>query len=179
MTAQIKALIKQSKGFTLIELLVVIGILGVLAAALIATIDPFEQIRKAQDTNVKDIAVQYVDANVRYYTTHSVLPWGVAAANCNAGAAPSTTPVNLGANGMAGCLNAMIADGELKSAFTGVTTALSALSVVGTTESVTACFMPVSKAQKSDPNTKYNADGSLNQTGQCGPASTTCYWCTF
>ena len=33
------------KGFTLIELLVVIGILGILATSLIATIDPFEQLR--------------------------------------------------------------------------------------------------------------------------------------
>jgi len=37
------------KGFTLIELLVVIGILGVLAAALLVTIDPLEQFARGRD----------------------------------------------------------------------------------------------------------------------------------
>ena len=52
----LKKLVKQKKGFTLIELLVVIGILGILAAALVATIDPFEQLNKAQDSTVKNMA---------------------------------------------------------------------------------------------------------------------------
>ena len=50
-------LFKNSKGFTLIELLVVIGILGVLAAALIATIDPFEQI-KINEKIVKKLSMK-------------------------------------------------------------------------------------------------------------------------
>ena len=37
------------KGFTLIELLIVIAILGILAIALLATLDPFEQLRKSRD----------------------------------------------------------------------------------------------------------------------------------
>ena len=75
--------LKNQKGFTLIELLVVIGILGVLATALVTTIDPFEQLRKAQDANVKNALVEYVNANLRYYTTHNNLPWGVTAASGN------------------------------------------------------------------------------------------------
>ena len=162
------------KGFTLIELLVVIGILGVLAAALIATIDPFEQIRKAQDTNVKDIAVQYVDANVRYYTTHNLLPWGFTA-SCNGQSAPGG--ITLGAAGMAGCLTSLVYDGELKPAFTGVTAALSSIVITGTSDSVTACFQPVSKAQLSDPNTKYTQNGSINAS--CPSQTAGCYWCTY
>ena len=37
----------QNKGFTLIELLIVIALLGALAVGLLATIDPFEQLKKA------------------------------------------------------------------------------------------------------------------------------------
>jgi len=33
-----------NKGFTLMELLIVIGVLGILAAGLLAAIDPFEQL---------------------------------------------------------------------------------------------------------------------------------------
>jgi len=41
------------KGFTLIELLVVIGILGILAAALLATINPIAQLQKSNDAHRK------------------------------------------------------------------------------------------------------------------------------
>ena len=170
--------LKRNTGFTLIELLVVIGILGVLAAALIATIDPFEQIRKAQDTNVKDIGVQFVDANVRYYTTHSVLPWSVDT-NCNGKAGSLSQTTQLAASNLTGCLTALVNDGEIKSAFTTVTSALSALTVNGTANSITACFLPTSKAQKTDPNTKYNPDGSVNASCPSNTPGVTCYWCTF
>lgn len=40
---------KNKKGFTLIELLIVIAILGVLAASLLAFIDPFEQLARTRD----------------------------------------------------------------------------------------------------------------------------------
>ncbi|HVA96274.1 MAG TPA: type II secretion system protein GspG [Candidatus Acidoferrales bacterium] len=41
------------RGFTLIELLVVLGILGILAAALLATINPVAQLEKSNDARRK------------------------------------------------------------------------------------------------------------------------------
>lgn len=41
------------KGFTLIELLVVVGILGVLSAGFLTTLNPFEQARKGRDSRRK------------------------------------------------------------------------------------------------------------------------------
>src|SRR5258708_8398222 len=38
-----------TKGFTLIELIIVIGVLGVLAAALLIAIDPVEQLNRGRD----------------------------------------------------------------------------------------------------------------------------------
>ncbi len=61
---------KGKKGFTLIELLVVIGILGILAVGLLAAIDPFEQLKKGRDTNLRNVTVEYVNACTRYYATH-------------------------------------------------------------------------------------------------------------
>ncbi|MSU26267.1 MAG: type II secretion system protein, partial [Candidatus Levybacteria bacterium] len=66
---------QKNKGFTLIELLVVIGILGILVATLVATINPFEQIKKASDSNTKNVAVEYLNANIRYYTNHTEFPF--------------------------------------------------------------------------------------------------------
>ena len=162
--------VRSAAGFTLIELLVVIGILGVLAAALVATIDPFEQLKKANDANVKNTAVEFIDANIRYYTTHSHMPW---ASGCNNTQAPTNATLY---PGLKDCLNSLIDDGELKAAFTTVTGVLSAIIVNGTDQDVTACFQPQSKAERNDANASFNSAG-VPTTG-CGPTSTSCYWCS-
>jgi prepilin-type N-terminal cleavage/methylation domain-containing protein len=41
---------QENKGFTLIELIIVIGVLGVLAAALLVAIDPLEQLARGRDS---------------------------------------------------------------------------------------------------------------------------------
>ena len=47
------------KGFTLIELLIVIALLGALAVGLLATIDPFEQLKKGRDTSKKNTVSEF------------------------------------------------------------------------------------------------------------------------
>ncbi len=185
---------KKAAGFTLIELLVVIGILGILAAALIATIDPFEQLKKAQDANVKNTAVEFVNANIRYYTTHNTLPWtdinnaavGACTTLTTAGTPITVAPIPLygGASNTAAtnCLQGLIADGELKTGFTTVTDTLKAIYVssneVDATNTVVACFKPQSKSQAKDANCKFNQDGTPNATATHTPGDPNeCYWC--
>ncbi|HVT01059.1 MAG TPA: type II secretion system protein [Patescibacteria group bacterium] len=182
---KIAAQIKKNfnKGFTLIELLVVIGILGILAAALVATIDPFEQLNKATDSNTKNVAVEFLNAGIRYYTTHSAFPWDSVAnggADCMSGTT-DLTGTTLGS--MTACLTTLIGEGELKSGFTTATGIISKVIVNENGSNVTMCFKPVSKAQQRDANAKFNADGTANgscpggATNPVGP-SATCYWCT-
>lgn len=170
-----KLRISSQKGFTLIELLVVIGILGILAAALVATIDPFEQLKKANDANVKNTAVEFIDANIRYYTTHTHMPW--AAGGCNLGVAP--TGVVLYPT-LTSCLLSLYNDGEIKGAFTTVTGVLSSIIVTGSAQNVTACFQPLSRSGRSDSNATFLSTGvpDANPTADCGPTSTSCYWCS-
>ena len=175
-------LFKNSKGFTLIELLVVIGILGVLAAALIATIDPFEQIKKANDTNSKNTAVEFVDANIRYYTTHSVLPWASGSAGyvTSCGSSDATLTGASAKKCIGDSTSGLIGDGELKPAFINATTVLATINYTGTATSVIACFQPTSKSQLNDPNTIYDNAGNAASSSSCkskGGTSTTCYWC--
>lgn len=173
-----------TKGFTLIELLVVIGILGILATALIATIDPFEQLKKAQDSNVKNSMVEYLNANLRYFTTHNGMPW---ADTLNQGGYPgcgdnvgggivSAATLNTGSG--ANCVLALVQDGELKPTYTTATNITKEITVFGDSNTVTACFKPASKSGQRDPNTKYSAaavtvSGCVSQTA----GGTNCYYC--
>jgi prepilin-type N-terminal cleavage/methylation domain-containing protein len=170
----LKKLFKQKKGFTLIELLVVIGILGILAAALVATIDPFEQLNKAQDANTKNTLVEFVDANIRYYSSQLALPWNDPNATaCEALSSTIYSGVSL-VNVMP-CVSQLVADSEVKDSFTTVTGILQQINIHGSATDVTACFQPKSKADKVASDVTWNSTGTANA---CSPTSGTCYWCS-
>lgn len=173
------------KGFTLIELLVVIGILGILAAGLLAAIDPLEQFRKGADTNKKSTSLELVNALTRYYAVHGAMPWAAAGGdvNCNAGITDTPAAVQVSGLGAASsfgpCIDVLYNEGELKKTFATQFQILTKLYVTQTapSPSVTAavCFDPESKSESSRPETKYSQD----PTGAaCDPTTTTtCYWC--
>jgi prepilin-type N-terminal cleavage/methylation domain-containing protein len=170
------------KGFTLIELLIVIAILGVLAAALIATIDPFEQIKKSTDARTKDLATQFLEANVRYFANHNALPWSATAnggANCYTG---GNTLSATSLSTLTTCIQTLISEGELKQSFTN-SPDLSSVTITNpnpqtnnASDSI-ICFLPKSKAQQKDANTKYNQNGSTATNCQSQGGTAACYWC--
>lgn len=177
-----------SRGFTLIELLVVIGVLGIMATALVATIDPVEQIRKAQDSNVKNASIEYINAMVRYYATHQYYPWDLKNTirpNCNTNA--TVTKLNAGIQvytstdaGMNECTGSLIDEKELKGGFitdiNNITSKVYLSQQSVPSGDVTVCFLPTSKSQKVDSNTKYAQNGNPH-SGACTIDSTDCYWC--
>lgn len=170
-----------SLGFTLVELLVVIGVLGLLAAGLLATIDPLEQLRKGADTNRRSTAQELVNALTRYYGNHSAMPWEAGGAGCNGGNPPTASIVSnvAAASAFGDCLTALINDGELKSTFGIQYSILKWLYITETSPSpniqVAVCYDPESKAESRKSDTKF----SQNPTGPaCDPTtSTSCYWC--
>lgn len=193
---KLKKLFIISSGFTLIELLVVIGILGVLAAALVATIDPFEQLKKADDAKLKNISVEFQTALVRYYTTHSSFPWNDAnsiAANtntaCTALGTAAITGQQLSVAAVKACIDnaggaSLISEGELKASFTSNLSDLGKVYVTwdpANSTNVVVCFSPTSRSQKGAPETKWTANTGGTIGAAC-PSSTapdgTCFWCT-
>lgn len=62
-------------GFTMIELLVVIAVIGILAVALLSTLNPLEQIRKGRDTRTRADMSQLLGAVERYNASLGYFPW--------------------------------------------------------------------------------------------------------
>lgn len=86
-------------GFTMIELLVVIAVIGVLAVAVLSSINPIEQINKGRDTRTRSDAAQLVNAIDRYFATQEKYPWN----NTNTACGPTACAPALGqATGEAG-----------------------------------------------------------------------------
>lgn len=190
--------LRTNRGFTLIELLVVIGILGILAAALVATIDPFEQLKKADDSKIKNIVVEFQNSNVRYFTTHTSFPWNDQNSIDNATNDTCTALVagiagsDLNTGGLLACLGtptqkaSLIGEGELKESFTSNTNDLAKVFVEwapGSASTLTVCFSPTSKSQKASPETRFDSHGDAAAGAALGcPDSTLddgiCYWCT-
>lgn len=82
---------------------------------------------------------------------------------------------------MKSCLTDLVADGEIKAAFTTATGILSSIIVTGGTNAITACFLPTSKSGQRDGNARYSAAGVVQSSGclsQPG-GSTACYWCSL
>ena len=76
-------MIKNNKGFTLIELLVVVGLIGLLAAVIVASLNRARS--KGSDAAVKqDLASIRTQANL-YYVGTGVNTYGATGASCAAG----------------------------------------------------------------------------------------------
>lgn len=171
----------QSRGFTLIELLIVIALLGALAVGLIGALDPFEQLKKGADTGTRDLVNQVQTAIIRYYSVKNQMPW-------------TTNPTKEALNGadMVVAITNMIAAGEVRSDFNTIeagslanvwVTGIGA--IAGENPTAAVCYKPTSKSFQSDPNTKYQKDGTLAAGGtdnlNCKSATPAgpddCYWC--
>ena len=153
---------KQHAGFTLIELLIVIALLGALAVGLLATVDPFEQLKKGTDTSTRNTVSEMYNAYIRYYATRNQFPW------------ISTEQVGVTANSAemtddpSGYITQVIDSGELKADFRelagGALTKIlvtSPTSADGISREVAVCFMPESKSFKGEENVKYDASANI------------------
>lgn len=174
-------------GFTLVELLIVIALLGVLAAAVLAAINPLEQANRARDTRMKSDASQLLAAIDRYYVASDHFPWYVVGGQTDNGPygfVSAKTP-GVGLCNDTGCggtnYGALILNNELKSEFANrdfIKAADSAETDLlyigkgdsGTTEiavSVYACWVPRSKSERQ------KATKSIDTTGPTMTTRTT------
>jgi len=171
------------KGFTLVELLIVIALLGALAIGLIGALDPFEQLKKGQDTGVRDLVNQVQTAVLRYYATTNAMPWTDQTASFTSTAMTTAALTTAIVN--------MITAGEVKSNFSEIyknSLANVWVSYVPMTQTssveVRVCYQPGSKSFQVDPATKYDRAGveNTNTSGASAckskdAAGIQCHWC--
>ena len=157
------------KGFTLIELLIVIALLGALAVGLLATIDPFEQLKKGRDTSSRNTVSEFYNSNLRYYAIRSEFPWGT---NATSGSLDTMTTF----------IQTLVDAGELKERFVDLigTNQLRNIWINSTSrEHLAVCFDPESKSFEVDLNTIYDQSGATGQTDckALGGADRACFFC--
>lgn len=169
---------KRSAGFTLIELLIVIALLGALAVGLLATIDPFEQLKKGRDTSIRNTVSEFYNANLRYYSTKGYFPWGQGE-TFNAMSLTDSAMTDASS----GYVKKLIDAGELKNKFidlAGVGNLAKVFVTSTSDESEAVCFKPESKSFQNDPNTIYDdegGDGTDCKGAASGAATGDCYFC--
>jgi prepilin-type N-terminal cleavage/methylation domain-containing protein len=166
-------------GFTLIELLIVIALLGTLAVALLAALDPLEQIKKGNDTGVRNTVSEIQGAFLRYYAIKGgKMPWG------DTGTMGWGTIGTLTTGSLYQYMQSLVDAGELKSDFgTLAGDNLSKIYMTGFTTSsdskVAVCYIPTSKSFKTDISTKWGTGngGTVPAGTGCNTATSSCYWC--
>lgn len=172
-----------SRGFTLIELLVVIGILGILAAALIATIDPFEQLRKANDTTSRNTSSEFLSAVTRYYGSKGAYPWSTVAEGGELCVAQyPAAGASLDQSTISPCVTTLINQGELKASFANAGNVLKTVKVFQSslTDPLRVCYTPTSKNGQEDATAIYSTTTGLQTTGcksQSATGGNTCMVC--
>ncbi len=192
-----KARFLWQKGFTLVELLIVIALIGVLAVAVLAAINPLEQLNRARDTGMESDASQLLAAIDRYYASHEEFPWVAVGEVANNDA--SYGFVSAKAQGVGVCGAACTTDGvllealELKSEFrsrrfitaedSASTELLYIGKATGASSSVYACWVPRSRSNRGKATktltlgspTLGTADDCLTRT--YGDLATSCVVC--
>lgn len=153
-----------SRGFTLIELLIVIGVIAILAVAVLAAIDPVEQLRKADDSRRRADTVEVLKALDRYKTMFAEYPWGSSSVVTRCpqfNGVPATCPLNGPID-----VTALITLQEVKP-----TIADRALEEYFITEHPSTqafvCFQPTSRAFSNASIAMFDAEGNLCPT--CNP----------
>lgn len=169
----------KNSGFTLIELIVIMGILAILAATLIALLNPGEQIKKAKDATIQAATLEYRNSANRYAASFHAYPWDSVSdggSDCLGGI---YNPAGILAANIEACNNALINAGEMSPSINDKVDIRTGLYITEDSSSsptkLMVCYKPSSRHNINDPMTKYTSSGQPT----CTVGSGDCYWCSY
>ena len=153
----------------LITLPLFLAIAGIIVALTVATADPFKNLAKAQDANVKSTGEELSKALFSYYNQNEAFPWNNSVATTSAQVCVSPQNAYVNTTFMP-CVQALIEDNQLKSGFISpliVDEILSKLVVNDTGSSYSVCYLP----------TVQSADSIYSIEGNSCTSKGNCYVC--
>lgn len=168
-------------GFTMIELLVVIAILGILAATVLAAINPVEAINRGRDNAVRADAAKLVGAIDQFYVSNLTYPWLVTSGSYTAPTGWTVdTAFTAGINNNYLWLSAAEGTGEMKAGFRQALAARAASGTqdllvfkpagAGIGQTTYVCFIPMSRTVKQEAAD--NCNNGKTPGGTNGPPAT-------
>jgi len=174
---------RKSYGFTLIELIIVMAVIGILATAVLAAINPIEQLKKGRDTGKKADSAEFLNATERYYATFQCYPWDYDGTTCaSSPAAVSNIQMDTMDDGAArGAVNYALKEmstetNEIKAQFLTRGSLKKLYVTKDDVDLVHVCFEPESKTFR--VLAKYQRDGSTTCTpGTFNGTATSCHIC--
>lgn len=138
---------RSDRGFTMIELLVVIAVIGVLAVAVLSSINPIEQINKGRDTRLRSDSEQLINAADRYFAIHEEYPWDTESGTTT----PEDAYTHNNGAGEWGWLQLLVDTAEVKAGFTNRVENDDIIRVFKAADenaTMYACYLPSSQAFK-------------------------------
>lgn len=153
-----------ASGFTLIEILIIIALLSAFVLGLIATIDPFEQLKKGADTSLSNASTDVYNAIILSYTSHGTMPF-----------TSDVSEISLSSQEGQNIIHQLEQSGDLKKNFSTLAADhLDSLYVTASTDGQTLsiCFQPESKSYKNSLQDSYDKSGAVTDCQQ-----NSCYIC--
>lgn len=156
--------------YLLVVLFLGLPILGIISAGLLASIDPFEQLKKARDANYRSMAIEVLSANQRYYADKGSFPWSASSngdcVDLKSAVAGSTEGllVDVKDEAVSGCFSSeLVNTGELKSGYFDNLEQGKVFANIFKPVKLSVCYIPESKEEMNSDETVCDSTGKCYQ----------------